>query len=341
MQTFANTSFRFGTVQPQDMFFSQDRGSSGPFRVSNTLGDWKTSKLISFDPPFGPATPGTPKGVGQEISVIVTPRQATTGVVPVVNDVSSKGFTFSARNDLPKEGDAAFDWLAVLGVPEQRKNYFDTRLSVLQPQLIKGQYASEQWPRVWFSEPMTAGSVGRVPAVPAVLISANNLNVTQYNCSTVGTVADLVSIPPPGLPYDGFSVVGWNVDDPNLDGAVGFYCAAFSMVSRSDFSQRTQLLWLDHGTERSCDVNFRNVFPGTPFPIASAQWLDFFVYFDKPFSAPPIVLATARGKTPIVPMVRNVTTHGFTLAVRDFESAGNAGNALFSWVAIGCGRGCG
>ena len=102
-------------------------------------------------------------------------------------------------------------------------------------------------------------------------------------------------------------------------------------------------MWVDHGSEQNTDDYFRNVFPGTPYPVSAdgedGDSLDFAIYFDRPFLTPPVVLATARETNAIVTIARNVTTHGFTLHARNTDSVPR--HALFYWIAIGCVEGCG
>jgi hypothetical protein len=66
---------------------------------------------------------------------------------------------------------------------------------------------------------------------------------------------------------------------------------------------------------------------------ATAGWVD------HPFLVPPVVLASGREENPVIPMIRDVTSHGFTAGVRNTDSVGR--HALFDWVALGCSDGCG
>ena len=73
--------------------------------------------------------------------------------------------------------------------------------------------------------------------------------------------------------------------------------------------------------------------PGIPYPLSpggqSGDWRSLQIYFDHPFLVPPVVLASGREENPVIPMVRGVTTHGFTAGVRNTDSVGR--HALFNW----------
>jgi hypothetical protein len=77
------------------------------------------------------------------------------------------------------------------------------------------------------------------------------------------------------------------------------------------------------------------------------DWVHLDVYFTKPFFTPPIVLLTARDSgvnhspvvNPLVAIAQNVTTDGFTAALRNTDS--RDATAEFYWIAIGCQPGCG
>jgi len=254
----------------------------------------------------------------------------------MAENVKATGFTLRCRNANPSsEAAVAFDWLAVLGGPEDGVAQIDALVSVLQAKSFGDFLHRRHWPRIWFSVPFFS------PSPRAVLLTANDLGVQgARNPAVVGVVNGLESLP--ALDTDGFSVRATNLD--SIDGASGFYAAAFAIGDpATPTGSATQAMWIDHGSEENTEDFFLNVFPGTPYPVnpggQDGDSRDFAIYFDRSFLAPLVVLATARGRTPVVLLARDVTTHGFTLHARNTDSVG--GHALFYWAAIGCVDGCG
>ena len=323
MNKVKETTIRYGSVPARH------------FNRSNESGDTRFVN-VAFDPPFGPPKPGKPKGVAQAISVVVTPKGGGVPAVAMAVDVKSTGFTLRARNADPTvEGEAAFDWLAVLGVFQLDAPPLDARLSVLQAKHFGDFLDRHRWPRIWFSTSFD-------PSSPRVLLlTENNLNIQGDRNPAIVAVADeLESLP--GLQTDGFSVRAINVD--TISGSSGFYAAAFTLGNpATPTGQATAEMWIDHGSEQSTEDYFRNVFPGTPYPVSAGgeagDSRDFAIYFDRPFLTPPVVLATARETNAVVTIARDVTTHGFTLHARNSDSVPR--HALFYWIAIGCVEGCG
>lgn len=114
-------------------------------------------------------------------------------------------------------------------------------------------------------------------------------------------------------------------------------------------------LWLDHGSDRHVeDSHLYNTSPWLTPPqrrlspgAEEGDWAHLDVYFDRPFLTPPVVLLTARDSdgdpklhaNPLALIAQNVTTHGFTVAARNTDTA--QAEAKFHWVALGCNAGCG
>ena len=295
---------------------------------------------------------GKRKDVDQLISVIVTPvldaRSPSIAPVPVVRNVTPTGFSFRARNTSSRSSNTdglSFNWLAVLNVPTLTTipefKFLDIRAAVAQPKRTDRFLDTTYWSRLWFSEPM-----GGQPA-PFVFLTESDLHVdTQHNPALVGFVGQLGNLP--GLPQDGFSIGAINVD--TVGGSAAFQSMAFADFG--EFKEDLPILWIDHGTEHNADDYFlANAIPNPrvpPYPISAGgrpgDWISLDIYFDRPFETPPTVLATARQPlrgvegTPTVSAVRNVTTHGFTLASRNTDS--RDGFVGFSWAAFGCAQGC-
>lgn len=339
-------------------------GFTPPLKFKSTLTpgeDWK-SYAVTFTTPFVPPMPGIPKGVPLQISVVATPTNNQVAPVVVIKNVTSTGFTLWARNVMYKEGSSQFAWLAVLGMQEGSPSPINVRLGILQTKVLASPQSGVYWPGIWYSTALPPG--GAQP--PAVLLTAHNISgpsLGDKNSVWNNPAAVVSSYPmnggvgtPPSLltPEAGFAAVAINVD---TDGRCGYYYAAFVDVLRTaavtrDTSDASEL-WLDHGSDKGAEDSFEYV--GSPFTPPNRQmkpggvpgdWVYLDVYFDRPFLTPPIVLATARDtdpitrqvRNPIIPIAQNVTTHGFTMAMRNTDSVD--ATAEFYWVAIGCKEGC-
>lgn len=338
MDQLKDTTVRFGVTALVD------------FRAN---GGWKSIDVV-FAAPFGPPKPGSPKGVPQRISVVATPLHMRVAPVVVVKNVTATGFTLLARNAMNKDGEAAFSWLAVLGVPESRalRNY-DVRLGVLQTKILTPPHITS-WPGIWFSQPLVGNG-----GAPAILLTGHNMagpsrdDQPWRNAASVASVYPLAGSPTPIPPDDGFSVGALNVESA---GRSGFYYAAFIQVgSVGNVSPDVGNLWLDHGSEHGVEDAFQYNGVAWPTPpnrtlqpgAEPGDWVHLDVYFDRPFLTPPVVLATARDAdpnpqrhhNPLATIAQNVTTHGFTLSARNTDTV--VAMAEFYWIAIGCASGCG
>ena len=339
MESFSNSTVRIGNTPINDTL--QPGGQPG---------DWSAPTKALFSRPFGAPIPGKPKGVTQAISVVATPRNA--GGVPVVamvTAVTATDFTFRLRNADPDHvaTGISLDWLAVLGVPDANPTaarLLDARLSLLQPKHFSGYRDSHTWSRIWFSRPLIPPRAG---AAAILLLTQNDLNSVHGNTpATIGTAGDLEGsdqLLTDGI-IDGVNDFGLSlraVDVDTASGNTGFYAAAFVANGETDPANdgpTVTQLWFDHGSEKNVDTFFKDaIFSGTPYPVApggqSGDWKTLDIYFDRPFVTPPLVFASARGRTPVVCVARKVTTHGFTLAARNTDTVD--GHALFFWVAIG------
>jgi H-type lectin domain len=339
MDQVKNTTVRFGITDPKD------------FAESGQAGDWRRID-VTFPAPFGVPKPGFPKGVPQEISVVVTPLEMRVAPVAVVKKVTNTGFTLWARNAMNKRGESRFAWLAVLGVPDstEARKIIDARLGVLQTKVLAPPQKITEWPGVWFSDALVG--TNRV-----VLLTAHNntgpsnWGVQWNNAAAVASVYPMWGAPTTILPDDGFTAAAINVD---TDGRSGYYYAAF-IEARRHAELTADDLFIDHGSEKGVEDSFRYNQVTWPTPPNrglkpggnSGDWLYLDVYFDRPFLTPPVVLITARDNdadvnrhfNPLIAIAQNVSTHGFTAALRNTDSI-NA-TAEFYWIAIGCQAGCG
>jgi len=335
-----NSTIRFGVTTELD------------FRAGGNPGDWRSID-ISFDVPFGAVKPFLTKGVPQEISVIATavnPRHIAP--VPVIKNVTATGFTLSARNARDADGSAQFSWLAVLGNPDSRHRSVDVRFGALQTKILESPGKVTDWPGVWYSDAL-------LDPQRAQLLTANNVtgpsraDIVWNNPAAVGMITSIIgSASPTPLPEDAFAVGAVNVD--TTDGRCGFYWLGIGHALQRAPSADDDL-WLDHGSEKGAEDSFkynavkwptpphRNLAPGG----TSGDWRHLDVYFEHPFLTPPIVLLTARDldhnphhlHNPLVAIAQNVSTHGFTVALRNTDV--NGATAEFNWIAIGCQAGCG
>lgn len=339
MDQLKNTTVRFGITEAKN------------FSEAGQLGDWRRFD-VTYATPFGLPKPGFPKGVPQQISVVATALEMRVAPVAVVKNVTDTGFTLWARNAMNKRGEARFAWLAVLGVPDsaQTRIPVDARLGVLQTKVLAPGPKVTEWPGVWFSDPLVG--VNRV-----VLLTAHNntgpsnWGTQWHNAAAVASVYPMYGAPSAILPDDGFTAGAITVD---TDGRAGYYYAAFVEARRQEEAVADEL-YIDHGSEKGVEDSFRYnqvTWPSPPNRDLKAggnpgDWLHLDVYFDRPFLTPPVVLITARDNdgdvkqhfNPLVPIAQNVSTHGFTAALRNTDTIDAM--AEFYWVAIGCQAGCG
>jgi hypothetical protein len=337
MDQLKNSTVRFGITDALD------------FAEVGHAGDWRRID-VTFAAPFGSPKPGFPKGTPQQISVVATPLEMRVQPVAVVKNVTSTGFTLWARNAMNKRGDARFAWLAVLGVPDtQAQVAVDARLGVLQTKVLLAGPKVTEWPGVWFSDPLVG--VNR-----AVLLTAHNntgpsnWGTQWHNAAAVASVYPMSGAASTILPDDGFSAGAISVD---TQGRCGYYYAALIETRRQDKGGANDL-FIDHGSEKGVEDSFRYNQVTWPTPPNrrlkpggnAGDWLYLDVYFDRPFLTPPVVLITARDNdgdvtkhfNPLVPIAQNVSTHGFTAALRNTDTID--ATAEFYWVALGCDAGC-
>jgi hypothetical protein len=297
-------------------------GASPPqFMPDCISGDWQTYQ-VTFDTPFQDAA---------KVRVIVTannetihPSQYNPAVVGVVTAVSTTGFTLAARNSDCNYGVAGFYYMAVeeLGQPPPGEGV-DLRFGILQQKTFEKDCQPGDL-QTWFpnfSSPFPPNMQY------AALVTGCNLNVRTTNVPAVGISRD--------LDENGFKLAARNSATCMPSSGTTGACAFYYVAGVEGGKPEPDRIWIDSGVVSpkpfgaSCKT-------GTPNWLASWE-----VYFSKPFLSPPVVLLTCRDAdvVAVVGLARDVTTHGFTLA--GLNSDCGRGRALFNWVAIGCGQGCG
>jgi hypothetical protein len=318
-------------LQAGNTFQPDGRGSN-----AFSPGDEKTYS-VSFPNAF-PQYRG-PQVADSRVVVILTPNDSgsSTGnnphVVGLVCDAdNSKGFTIKAYNPDNVSGIASFNWLAVLEISSPPPtNYkvppaskYDFRAGVVQP-LYFGKRGDSDSDNSWaintydpFSQP------------PLYFLSENNLNhFESYYYDTVYSEPNLNAvIGNVRQPHTNrFIIHGHSSDVKN--GTCAFNYIGVAKITEGALPitayMDTGILdptWLG-GDEKDGDwVEWNNI------------------YFKEPFLTPPTVLVTPYFNSQTmgfeaypVGIVRNVTTHGFTLAARNsFTKRGEAG---FYWLALG------
>jgi hypothetical protein len=265
-------------------------------------------------------------------SVIVTPSdQGLSGftasqMVPAVGiafDVTTTGFTLSARNPSNRDGFAGFNWMAALETPGTKQKSVDLRMGVTQPKYFQTPSApitsigSHSGHRDWYIQ---------YPSFhhkETAFVTATNLYGTgNRNAAVVGMAID--------PHYSGLWIIGENTDISNGD-------CAFYFVSLAEGEEPVgKDIWVETGGTISMELGPSD---------QNSSWRTEEVTFRDPFMTPPVVLVTTSSpgwakyrSVSALGIARYVTTHGFTLAAHNTDQT--RGLAWFSWIAIGCDRFC-
>jgi hypothetical protein len=288
------------------------------FKPDGTPGDWQ-SYQVGFKKHF--QNPDKVRVIVTANNLDLDPGVHNAAVVGIVTAVSTTGFTLWGRNSDCVEGNAGFYYMAVeeLSQPPEGEPV-DLRLGPLQQRFFGRDCEQGDWD-FWhppFSSAFPPGPTEQY----AALVTGCNLNVRASNVPAVGISRN--------LDLDGFDLAARNsatcMPSSGTTGACAFY-----YVAGKEGPKPQDRFWINSGVmepewfEASCKTGWRVVWE---------------VYFSKPFLTPPVVLLTCKdADVAVVGLAQNVTTHGFTLAGLNSDTA--AGNAQFYWVAIGCGLGCG
>ncbi len=281
------------------------------FASSGRSGDWQT-----FHVPFQPWMPQAADG---KVRVMVSASDADVDVsdhqvapVPLVGEVSVRGFTAWVRNSDVSPGVSGLAWVAVAEVPDSPPATPKLRSGLLQPQHFQVTGIRGDWRR-W-----SVGFGQRVgfTAAPTVVTTPTNSNVRVHAASTVGVSC--------GVTKDGFNLAARNADIG--PGACNFFYLAAS----------------GNGGNEQIQIDSGQV-PARPFAITGVpgDWQVWAVSFAEPFLTPPVVLVTADNSNgtlssyarAVQGVVFDVTTDGFVLAGRSTDMS--AGPAGFSWLAVG------
>jgi hypothetical protein len=267
-------------------------------------------------------------------SVIVTPSDHGlprfsynwNDLVPSVGiavDVTTSGFTLSARNSAQRHGFVGFNWMAVLETPGSKQAPIDVRMGVTQPKQFPTSASpitslGSGGPRDWY---ITYPGFHREETP---FVTATNLYGTEIrNAAVVGMAID--------QHLSGFWIIGENTDISDGD------CAFYFVVLAEGEKGIGKEVWVEVGGTASMEL--------APSWQKDGSWKSEEVAFKDPFMTPPIVLVTAASprsakyrSVAALGIARYVTTHGFTLAARNTENI--SGLAWLSWVAFGCAQFC-
>lgn len=293
-------SVRSGVCAPQ--FFSQ----------SGVSGDWR-SFHIPFNPYFPPIAAGNIRVFAAAASQGLGSSTRGAPAVPVVGEISPKGFTIWARNSDISGGPAAFNWIAVAEVPDTAATASGAVFGLMSPQY----FATSARPGDWsnYSAPIPASR--KPAAAPVAVASASNTNVRVHAAAAV-----------PVMSASTVDRIGLSARNSDVGaGLTSFFYLAFL----SDVTAPANLI-----------VDTGRVFP-LRFARAAQRgdWQTWTVNFAEHFIAPPTVIVTADNydgniksyAVAAVPLANDVTPFGFTLAARNSDPS--AGWVACSWLAIG------
>lgn len=289
------------------------------FAPSGVHGDW-----ITYHVPFEPALPDSAEG---QVRVVVSASDAGGDInvhqaapVPVVGELSPRGFTAWMRNSDVSGGDSGINWIAVAEVPDTAAPIAGAgspspklRFGTLQPQHFQVNGYRGDWRR-WA---VSYGSSIGFTEIPIAVLTTTNDNVRVHAAASVGICA-------------GASKNGVNVAARNSDVTAG--ASNFGYVAAQPLAGGRPDLLVDTGTvsPRYFDL------VGT-----AGDWQVWNVSFAEPFLTAPVILLSANDAggamgsyaRAAVGSVFDVSTEGFTLAARNSDVC--AGPAGFTWIAVG------
>ena len=315
------------------------------FSPSCESGDWEFFDII-FPRPFE-ADPVRVFLCGNNHSLPRGDRQCA--AVAIARDVTRAGFTLAARNSDCSRGSCGFNWIAIYDAGKPVESPVSIKTGFVHPVGFERHCLPWDW-HTWnvrFSTMFndlpvvfsTANSLGVRDS--QVLMNGGNIGRAFLNPAVVGLTQE------PTLA--GFTLAGRNSDCGW--GNAGFYYAAFSLKPAGD----DELL-----------VEAGEVLPRLFWQACSeGDWQEWLVYFETPFLIPPVVILTANNlnvpywdhNPAVVGVVRDVTTHYFTLAARNSDCAGGPRSGVFGqtwgepidpsglaglyWLALGYPSKCG
>ncbi len=289
-------------------------GTTAPrhFSQSGVTGDWQTID-VAFAPYFTPAANGKIRVFVSATSQGLSTTDRGAPAVPVVGEISPKGFAIWARNSDIAGGNVAFNWIAVAEVPDAPLTNASAVFGLLSQQYFSTAAKPGDWSN--YSAPIPDSKRPTNP--PVVVATASNANVRVHASAAVPIVGTAA--------VDRISVAARNSD-------VGAGLASFNYLAFLPGMAAPPKLMLDSG--RVAPLRF----------AAGAQrgdWQTWLVNFAEHFISPPTVLLSADNydgnirsfAVAAVPMANDVTANGFTLAARNADVS--AGWVAFSWLAIG------
>lgn len=284
--------------------------TSQSFSQSGVTGDWRTFN-IPFSPFFTPGAAGFIRVFATASRQGSTERAAP--AVPIVGQISPKGFTIWARNSDIVGGSAGFNWIAVAEFPDMPATNASAVFGLLSAQYFSTAASPGDWSN--YSAPIPASKRPTDP--PVVVASASNANVRVHASAAVPVMG--------ASAVDRISVSARSSD-------VGPGLTSISYLAFLPGVAPPASLLVDTG--RVLPLRFAR-------GAARGDWQTWNVNFAEHFIAPPTVILTADNydgniksyAVAAVPMANDVTPNGFTLAARNSDVS--AGWVSFSWLAIG------
>jgi hypothetical protein len=282
------------------------------FSQSSRSGDWQRIG-VSFQPQFPAPASGLIRVFATATCAGLSPGERGAPAVPVVGEISPRGFTIWARNSDIVPGRAAFNWIAVAEMAEPPLADNAALFGLLSPQYFMTSAQTGDWSTYGAPIPVPL----QLPSSPVVVASASNANVRVHATAAVPVVDS------PTL--DRVSLQARNSD-------VGAGLASVGYVAMLPGEAAPDTLAIDSG--RVAPLRFA---PGA----RRGDWQTWGVTFAAHFVGPPVVIATADNydgnlrsyAVAAVGMADDVTPYGFTLAARNSDVSG--GFVAFSWLAIG------
>jgi hypothetical protein len=289
-------------------------------------GDWGSWK-IKF------ATQPQSQFQNDDVVVMVTPSDRgipqgfgrCCAAAGVVYNADKNGCTIRARNSDKAAGIVSFNWLAVQETNAPKYPVFDIRAGVVQPQYLgrRGDNDSDNsWDIQLYNPFLTP---------PHFFLTESNLNHFESyyapNMSNNPNLSAIMSVAQ-NAQTDRFKIFAHSSDIKNGTGSFNYIGVAPVPEQKGAIDA-----YIDTG------ILGKKWFGPDENESDWQEWNN--IYFKEPFLTPPIVLATPynknmHGNAAPVGIVRNVTTHGFTLSARN--SSSDAGEVGFYWLALGCSK---
>ena len=294
--------------------------------------DWQFL-TVDVDPSFQPSNDNA-------VVVIVTPNNRTHAdnvhvVAPVVlaGPFTNGKFEIAARNADCADGEAGFNWMVLIEEAIADAPLVDLRIGTTQPQVLEKACETGDWCG-WgphFSHPLPAAPKDVAGLLTASFIGPTGHRVYVFDAKNVPKSVGISTT----VPYADNPIAAQPVacDEWLTATAEGH---AFMCRNTDDFRGASAVNWVAavHAKRRHAAVENLVVDTGranAQFLQAGSNqdaWAYWEVQFDRPFDAPPVVVATSthamdswagnlpQNAVPCVPEVLTTTRFGCTLVAR-------------------------